>query len=185
MIYEILDMPEIPKDVDLKEYEPLLHTSDIYKTGIRIYTASPSLLLWFKEHFGELVSLGLGIGIMVIEGRPDSPELGLHVDANNRQFAFNYIIDAGGDDVRTNCYEKLSTDKALWLPMNDRKELKSVRCEEGKWYLLETWQPHNVLNMSRYRRMITVCPNQKFSRNGADQQKMIQEILKNKRLREL
>lgn len=97
----------------------------------------------------------------------DAPIHGPHVDFR-RRYNMVYILDAGGDNVRTVWYkerghpiERLHAagpeGKSYWVKnYTDLEVIDDVVLEPGIWYLLNTKIIHSVENITGNRSMFTV-----------------------------
>jgi hypothetical protein len=72
-----------------------------------------------------------------------------------RVTAINFVIDPGGDNVRTCFYDATRTDqnldKAQNFFYNQNKLVESCLLEQGKWYLFNPQQCHSVENIETTR----------------------------------
>jgi hypothetical protein len=58
--------------------------------------------------------------------------LPIHIDKNNRVTAYNYLLNAGGDNVKTSIYD------------NNYKILQSERIDLKRWHRINTGMLHGV-----------------------------------------
>ena len=72
------------------------------------------------------------------------PEMVIHVD--QRDVAYNYIIDPGGDDVYTCFYDE------------DLNIIEKHKIEPYQWHKLDVTVLHNVVGMTRPRIALTIYP---------------------------
>ena len=70
---------------------------------------------------------------LVYDGLP------IHIDKGNRIFAYNYLLDTGGDDVKTAVYDE------------NYKLLQSEKLELKRWHRLNTGMLHTVYGMDPNR----------------------------------
>jgi len=77
---------------------------------------------------------------LVYDGLP------IHIDKGNRIFAYNYLLDAGGDNVETAVYDKT------------HKLLQSEKLELKRWHCINTGMPHTVhgINTDKVRIAISI-----------------------------
>jgi hypothetical protein len=95
-----------------------------------------------------------------------------HTDVN-RTVAINYIIDTGGERVRTNWYRERgqSTHRGFKQPgelvpgkteldYSELELLESVECLAGSWYMIQTDVIHDVSGITGLRRSLSYgCNN--------------------------
>ena len=70
-----------------------------------------------------------------------------HTDYH-RRFVYNYILDAGGDEVDTVFFDDVT---------EDANEMFRVRIPTYKWNRLHVKTPHEVVGQTRRRLGITAC----------------------------
>jgi len=77
---------------------------------------------------------------LVYDGLP------IHVDRGNRIFAYNYLLDTGGNDVKTAIYDE------------NHKLLQSEKLELKRWHRINTAMPHSVhgINPNKVRIAISI-----------------------------
>jgi len=84
-----------------------------------------------------------------------------HIDVL-RSVAYNYLIDAGGPDVRTCFYEPkpefqhLSVTARTYIPYERIDLVESVKFDSGKWYKLHVNKIHNVENLDPNQRRLAI-----------------------------
>jgi len=75
------------------------------------------------------------------------PEVTKHKDVH-RKYVYNYILDAGGDEVDTVFFDDVT---------EDANELFRFRIPTHKWNRLHVKTPHEVVGQTKRRLGITVC----------------------------
>lgn len=84
-----------------------------------------------------------------------------HVDLT-RTTAYNYIISAGGCDVKTTFYkpkpqyDNFNITSRTLIPYERIDEIESVICEEHKWYKLDVSQIHSVENLDPTKKRLSI-----------------------------
>jgi hypothetical protein len=173
MIYEMVDFP-VPT-CDISYVNTIVFDSDSYydENTLRhnLYRVTDDMNLWFRENVTTDPMVHLVY--METEFKENKPNMGLHVDQNYQQFAINYIIDTGGENVTTCFYDK---NKTL---------VTSHICEVGKWYLLEVANLHDVLGITRNRKMLSIRSYIPLSYKRISQQEILQRLITGRKLKSL
>lgn len=68
-----------------------------------------------------------------------------HIDLGNQQWKYNYILDAGGDNVKTRWWK-------------NKEVVYEHICEENVWYALNILQTHDVVGVTSPRVSLVVRP---------------------------
>lgn len=137
--FSYLDLPPVPQhlidealDITLTGHD-LFHRAD---PNYQIYDASDAIKQFVRPLFSQFDRLN--IRVQVIKHEP-----GIHVD-HNRDYAHNFLIQLGGDSVKTLFYEN-STNKII----------ESHVIEQKRWHRLSVTQKHNVTDIQGVRVAIT------------------------------
>jgi hypothetical protein len=138
-MYQYLDLPQVPDDL-LLSLDKVLQLENIfeYKDKTDVYTIHPcqtALTEYLKTVFPKHTKFRY---------HTLTDELPIHVDIGRSQ-AINYIIDAGGSDVKTTWYKDDKTTKIL-------EKVFKPNC----WHSIKTDIHHGVSNIKTRRYAITV-----------------------------
>lgn len=149
MIYEVLDMPPLPENTDFSCHEKYHDYRIKENIPHYVYRGSPQLQDWLKTNFILTDGIPIIIGIMIIHASTERTHFIRHIDMPGRLWTFNYILDPGGDNVETRFFKSMNLNEG---------PIKAHICKPKTWYLLETQRPHDVINLSCERSMLTIFP---------------------------
>jgi hypothetical protein len=126
---EYLDLPTVPENLiepiqDIinkppKDFSTIEPDNEYFQTRY----VNDDLMAWIQTLFDYKVQAQYQL---VYKGLP------IHIDRGNRVFAYNYLLDTGGDDVRTAVYD------------NRFQLLQSEKLEVKRWHRLSTGMRHTV-----------------------------------------
>lgn len=146
---EYLDLPTIPENL----IEPI---QDIINKPPKTYSTVPSdypffktryvnedLESWLQSHFEFKIYPQYQL---VYNGLP------IHVDKGNRILAYNYLLDTGGDNVKTAIY-----DEKYKLLQIEKLELK-------RWHRINTGMLHGVHGIEPDKVRVAISVAQSFIR---------------------
>lgn len=137
-LFEYLDFPSI--DIDSNRVDYIINnTPDTYiypNNGRYAIFDYPEIEDYGTKVFGK----EMRTKIQVLY----PPEMVIHVD--QRDVAYNYIIDPGGDDVYTCYYDE------------NLNVIEKHKIESGRWHKLDVTVLHNVIGMTRPRVALTIYP---------------------------
>jgi len=126
---EYLDLPKIPEhllesiqDIIIKPPKNFSSISTDYPYFKTRYI-NDDLQTWLQSIFDFKVNAQYQL---IYNGLP------VHIDKNNRVTAYNYLLDAGGDNVKTSIYD------------SSYKVLQSERIELKRWHRINTSILHGV-----------------------------------------
>ncbi len=130
----ILSLEEIRKlnPVVLKKSDGSVYEVDWYRS----YFCNEELTQWIKDN--------IPINVHYVEYIVTTKPVTLHTDLGRKE-AFNYILNAGGDNVVTEFY---SEDKSTLID--------KIVCEPETWYGLNVSAPHCVSMQTETRCLISV-----------------------------
>jgi hypothetical protein len=134
------NLPEIPEHLILKDPELIRKIPDNFPYPNPTYSThdvSPVLRIWLQKHFDFKFYVNYQVMYR---------QLPIHIDID-REVCYNYIIDTGGDNVKTRWYDDSQTT-----------EIHSVVVPERVWHKLDVSKPHDISEVSRPRFSITVWP---------------------------
>jgi len=109
---------------------------------------------WLEKNISEEILIS---GMQIITG-----DIPMHCD--KRHWALNYIIDPGGEAVRTS-FHKLPGESTLQAPSarawnaSQSEELCSVVLEPNRWHILNTHVLHSVSGVTGQRMAVTLGLN--------------------------
>ena len=104
----------------------------------------PEFIKWAQPHFDfDLTEHKRSFTYQSVKPRG----LTKHTDYH-RRFVYNYILDAGGDEVDTVFFDDVT---------EDANEMFRVRIPTYKWNRLHVKTPHEVVGQTRRRLGITAC----------------------------
>lgn len=127
---------------------------------IRKYPFSDQFVDWVRENIysaiDDVIPYQLGHQIW-----KDGDVIWPHTDGRRGEFVLIYLLDEGGDDVRTNWYHAEGKDIVLTPSVHffkfDKLTTKlSMRLPVGKWTLNDTRILHSVHYLTRPRISITI-----------------------------
>lgn len=159
MLCEHLDMPTIPDNVikDLLEQNPdtgnYSYVCEPAYNGIAhfsSYTIDVSNLSWFKEN-------NLDSYFWNIQTLRNGDNLNAHRD-DRRTHVIMYIIEPGGDNVKTCFYKQLLDKEYPVVQPIPKEELELVHeqvFQQGKWYKISVQDIHSVENLQSTRLCLT------------------------------
>jgi len=138
------------------------HGQTIKTRRQHVYSLGEEFRKWTADYIHPFVlESGLSVSVPVELGCQ-----GPHCDLG-RRYALNYIIDCGGDNVRTVWYkekgypiERLHNSgpegKSYWADYPDLEVIDDIVFSPGIWVLLNTKILHSVENITGYRCFLTV-----------------------------
>jgi hypothetical protein len=138
MTYKFLDVPEIPEELILP-LDEVLQLENIFGGATNNYTiheCQPELRDWLKSHFPDCTKFRYQTLI---------DEIPVHKD-RGRDIAINYILDTGGDDVKTVWYEEDWTTAT-----------HDMIFPAKKWHEIDVSIYHGVSGLTSRRWAITVA----------------------------
>lgn len=162
-VVHIKGLPEIPsglleynQDFDDHDFRPINYQDKVVRDGQiingRYYSrknVSTQLESWVKEN---IVPAYANIGISKNLG----PCLGPHID-KTRFYTLQYVIEPGGQNVRTAFYEPkfdepmLDGEKMYVPDYSKLVEVETITCKSNNWYLINGRQLHSVENIESIR----------------------------------
>jgi len=159
MYIEKLNLPQIPQTVitALLEQNPDLgnysYVCEPAYDGVALFTSrliDVSKVNWFKEN-------DLHNYYWNIQTLKDGSNLNAHRD-DRRTHVIMYIIDSGGENVKTCFYRKLLDKEYEPVKPIPKEELELVHeevLETDKWYKLSVQDVHSVENLQSTRLCLT------------------------------
>lgn len=151
MYIDYIDLPNIPeellessKDILNKETLPVnTYGGDILPVRSNSGDVSPitrkkvsiNLLIWLQS----ICNFSVNARYLILNSSVE-----IHRDPKTRPRAYNYIIDAGGENVTTTVYD------------DDYTVLKSLVIPERTWYCLDTGRLHGLEGISEHRNRIVL-----------------------------
>jgi hypothetical protein len=156
---EKLNLPKIPHTVitslleqnpDLGNYSYVCEPAYDGIAHFSSYTIDVSALSWFKEN-------NLDSYFWNIQTLKDGTNLNAHRD-DRRTHVIMYIIDPGGEDVKTCFYRKLLNKEYEPIKPIPKEELELAHeevLEAGNWYKLSVQDIHSVENLQSTRLCLT------------------------------
>ena len=127
-----------------------------------VFSLGPEFEQWAANNIHPYAyEAGLSVSVPVT-----APMQGPHLDLR-RRYALNYMLDLGGDNVRTVFYkekghpiERLHAagpeGKSYWADYADLEVIDDVVLSTGVWVVLNAKVLHSVENMQGYRAMLTI-----------------------------
>ena len=137
--FSYLELPPLPIELHKEAHDIVLTGEDLFHRNdpnYQVFDASDAIKDFVRPLFPEFHKFN--IRVQVIRNEP-----GIHVD-HNRDYAHNFLIDLGGDNVVTSFFEN-STNKLI----------ASHVIEKHRWHRLNVTQKHNVTNITGNRIAIT------------------------------
>jgi hypothetical protein len=126
---EYIDLPTVPEhlieplqDIINKSPKNFSYVSQEYQFFKTRYV-NDDLKLWLQPLFDFEIHPQYQL---VYDGLP------IHVDKGNRIYAYNYLLDTGGDNVETAIYDE------------NHNLLQSKKLELKRWHRVNTFMPHTV-----------------------------------------
>jgi hypothetical protein len=126
---EYIDLPTVPEhlieplqDIINKSPKNFSYVSQEYQFFKTRYV-NDDLKLWLQPLFDFEIHPQYQL---VYDGLP------IHVDKGNRIYAYNYLLDTGGDNVETAIYDE------------NHNLLQSKKLELKRWHCVNTFMPHTV-----------------------------------------
>lgn len=119
-----------------------------------------SLQDWFSETvFGSKKDLTIWYTTIKNNHKNTNGRMFMHIDTR-RSAALQYVIDTGGDNVRTNFYQErggpLFQETLTDLEYDDVDLIDSVHMKKNCWYLFRTDVLHDVTELENTRRHISI-----------------------------
>lgn len=84
--------------------------------------------------------------------------LPIHIDFG-RKYAYNFIIETGGDDVKTCFYNRTDfyyDENNKLRPKNAFSTIEEICIPAMQWHKINVSTPHNVINIEKIRISLTV-----------------------------
>jgi hypothetical protein len=144
MYIDYIDYPEIPKELLLSTHEILNlpnTATPINFSHFKTKEVNQELRNWLEATF----QFNFGCQYQIV-----SPGIPIHTDIG-RNVVYNYIIDPGGDEVRTVVYGSKNKDDVI----------QSEIIETNRWHRLEVSHYHSVenINPNSLRFAVSIIPH--------------------------
>ena len=146
---EYLDLPPIPENL-------IESVTDIINKPPKIYSTIPSEYTFFKT---RNVNDDLASWLQSIFEFKIYPQyqlvyngLPIHIDKGNRINAYNYLLDTGGENVRTAVYDE------------KYKPLQIEKLELKRWHRINTGMLHGVHGIEPDKIRVAISIEQSFVR---------------------
>ena len=186
MFYKKLDFPSIPdniidslesslSDIDAISVPDIGGGIQHFKNNKKLTACSYNLRhiennkleIWLKENIPN-IDARYNMLYQTQEPRGASSTHIVHSDARGRKSALNYIIEPGGDNVVSSWYKENGKElhrgkKDPWRQSDsgfvdyaNLELLVSTTLEKGCWYVIDTRVLHDVDNITRTRKGISI-----------------------------
>lgn len=177
MLFAYLNLPQLPKEletlclknIDLIDVDPKLnelnklegigHSITYLPTIVKMWISRNVIEPNFNVHSSDLLAgsmLHVSHYIKHPEGTGVHPT---HIDYG-REYAINYIIDTGGDDVTT-----------YWTTDDRESVIFEKKIEPRRWHVIKVnpaWHGVRGIKIGKLRSIISLCFNPKQSINIED-----------------
>jgi hypothetical protein len=117
-----------------------------------VYDVSDELLEQYQSHFPYKVAVRWQIV---------TADLPIHYDWGTSSDKYLYLIDTGGDDVKTEFYSELDDDpiEGGSLDIEGRTLIKTIQEVPNSWFRINVKTPHRVVGITRPRIALIIRPS--------------------------
>ena len=146
---DILDLQDIRSHANIC---PTANIDPEKESIFAVYDVSDELQERYQSHFDYKVSARWQV---------ITADLPIHYDWGKSSDKYLYLIDAGGDDVKTEFWSELPNDPKSGGSICKLGRTLAFEMQEGvnKWFRINVKAPHRVVNIVRPRVALIIRPN--------------------------